>query len=297
MVGPYVVPDHGGRDYSPSPNEEIKYKATGDETDGQFDYFELRVGHLEGFPLHIHLEQHETFHVIEGELLLRIDQDYVLAKTGQFVFVPKGLLHTYINLNKQPARTVGLLSPGNFHKFVEEMMAQSKASGGHLSQAQIDEICAKHQQRMVGPPLAVVLGLQPGDPAQRAAVEKGLETLQGRWKMTYHEGRGERPTEEYLRTEEGEMVLDGNKMRLYIKGKHDFEGIAKIDPTQTPNAIDFYYLDGPLKGKTGLGIYEVNGDDLRICWGVAGLRDTRPTEFSNRPGENQAILTYRRETS
>ena len=66
-----LIHDHSGIDLSPGPQEEIFYKVTGDNTDGLFDYFDLRVGHLEGFPMHIHVGQHETFHVVEGELLLQ----------------------------------------------------------------------------------------------------------------------------------------------------------------------------------------------------------------------------------
>ena len=42
----------------------------------------------------------------------------------------------------------------------------------------------------------------------------------------------------------------------------------------------------------GLGIYELQGDSLRICWAITGLKEGRPSQFSNRPDENQAINTY-----
>jgi uncharacterized cupin superfamily protein len=73
-----LLQDHEGRDFSPNPNDRILYKVTGDETDGIFDYFDLRVGHLEGFPLHIHIGQHETFHILEGELLLIHEGEWIV---------------------------------------------------------------------------------------------------------------------------------------------------------------------------------------------------------------------------
>ena len=42
----------------------------------------------------------------------------------------------------------------------------------------------------------------------------------------------------------------------------------------------------------GLGIYELQGDTLRICWAITGLKEGRPSQFSNGPDENQAINTY-----
>ena len=57
---------------------------------------------------------------------------------------------------------------------------------------------------------------------------------------------------------------------------HDLEGVAKFDPTATPKSIDYWHLNGPDKGKTGLGIYELQGDTLRVCWAIDGLREGRP---------------------
>jgi uncharacterized protein (TIGR03067 family) len=109
------------------------------------------------------------------------------------------------------------------------------------------------------------------------------------------EGRGEKVSEEDMKKHEGFVEIDGNKMRIYVKDMHDLEGVAKFDPTATPKSIDYFHLNDPDKGKTGLGIYELQGDTLRICWAITGLREGRPTEFSNRPGENQAINTYKRQ--
>ncbi len=78
--------------------------------------------------------------------------------------------------------------------------------------------------------------------------------------------------------------------------REDHEGIIKFDPTQTTKTVDCLLLSGTGKGKTGLGIYELNGDDLRICWAITGLKEGRPTEFSDRPDENQALITYKCQT-
>src|SRR5512135_156330 len=57
---------------------------------------------------------------------------------------------------------------------------------------------------------------------------------------------------------------------------HDPEGVAKFDPTATPKSIVYWHLNGPDKGKTGLGNYELHGDSLRVCWAIEGLREGRP---------------------
>jgi uncharacterized protein (TIGR03067 family) len=293
MTQPIFFHDHQGIDFSPNPNEEIFYKVTGDNTDGLFDYFDMRVGHLEGFPLHIHMKQHETFHVFEGELLLQIEQDFFVAKEGDFVMVPKNVLHTFTNVRRKPARTTGVISPGGFDKFVGEMMAMTKAGGGRQDPKKVEEICARHDQKFSGPPLAAILGLIP-EPAKAAAVQTELEELQGNWTLTAHAGHGAQWLAEHGGKFDGGLIFDGHKLEFWVKGGKYIEGVTRIDPTGTPKTINIFHLNKEDKGRTGLGIYELNGDTLRICWAVAGLLEVRPTEFPTNAGENMSFNTYQR---
>jgi uncharacterized protein (TIGR03067 family) len=51
----------------------------------------------------------------------------------------------------------------------------------------------------------------------------------------------------------------------------------KLDPTASPNAIDFTPLEGINKGKAHLGIYELKGDGLKIWY--RGPGEDRPAAF------------------
>ena len=51
--------------------------------------------------------------------------------------------------------------------------------------------------------------------------------------------------------------------------------------------------DGPTKGKTQLGIYEVDGDTFRSCFASPGAE--RPTDFSSKPGEARTVSIWKRE--
>jgi mannose-6-phosphate isomerase-like protein (cupin superfamily) len=154
-----ILPPDGGRRFKPSPGEDVFFKMGGSETEGRFDYFEIRVGHLEGPPLHIHMIQDETFHVLEGELSVKVGDELIACKAGDFLFIPKGTVHTYVNLKEQRARAVGNLSPGGFDDFVAELSAYQR-SVPKSDQRIVDEISAKHNQKQVGPPLAVSMGLR-----------------------------------------------------------------------------------------------------------------------------------------
>jgi uncharacterized protein (TIGR03067 family) len=98
------------------------------------------------------------------------------------------------------------------------------------------------------------------------------------------------------------VVLKDIRLVLDAEGKFQFqnaskkvlaEGAVKIDPFARPRTMDFTYTKGELKGHTTPGIYESDGDKLRICTAAKGK--ARPTEFASKPGSHLALVTYQRE--
>jgi uncharacterized protein (TIGR03067 family) len=59
--------------------------------------------------------------------------------------------------------------------------------------------------------------------------------------------------------------------------------------------MDITSTEGANKGKTFLAIYELNGDNLRICYNLTGK--VRPTEFKTQKGEPLFMATYKRAKS
>jgi uncharacterized protein (TIGR03067 family) len=295
MSKPVFLHDHTGINRSANPNHEIFFKVIGDDTDQLFDYFDIRVGHLEGFPLHVHVKQYETFHVVEGELLLQEAGEWSVAKKGDFVLVPKNIEHTYVNVRRTVAHSIGIVSPGGFEKFVAAMQAEQRRPGGPDPKV-VEEAQVQYNQKFTGPGLAVVLRLIP-EADKAATFEKELDALQGNWTLVGSEGLGHKTSDEEMQKHPGLAEIDGHKMRIFVKDMHDMEGVARFDPTVTPKTIDYLHLSDsdPDKGKMGLGIYELQGDTLRICWAVTGLKEGRPSQFSNGPDDNQAITTYVRQ--
>jgi uncharacterized protein (TIGR03067 family) len=72
------------------------------------------------------------------------------------------------------------------------------------------------------------------------------------------------------------------------------EGIYHLDPAKSPRTIDITYL-GPVR-KTGLGIYTLDGDTLKLCLSLNPDHvDERPREFATRKGAMRILVTLKRQ--
>jgi uncharacterized protein (TIGR03067 family) len=70
------------------------------------------------------------------------------------------------------------------------------------------------------------------------------------------------------------LTIRGSALTLKV-GDDTRKATVKADVGQMPHSIDITYESGPDKGKTIRGVYEIRGDDLRICHGDATKK--RPT--------------------
>jgi uncharacterized protein (TIGR03067 family) len=78
----------------------------------------------------------------------------------------------------------------------------------------------------------------------------------------------------------GARVIAGGKYTLADKNGKATPGTFKVDPSKKPKTIDMMPAEGQYKGKTLLGIYEVDGQTLKICFAEPGKE--RPTEFASK---------------
>jgi RNA polymerase sigma factor (sigma-70 family) len=78
-------------------------------------------------------------------------------------------------------------------------------------------------------------------------------------------------------------VTDGDKVK---------EGKVQIDITKKPATIDITIAEGEGKEETHLGIFEVDGDTLKICFAHAG--NERPTAFESQAGSGLRLGVFKR---
>ena len=99
----------------------ITFKAVSEETDGEYSVFEQTVPPQAGVPPHIHHQESEAFYVLEGEFELITGGNATEAGAGEFVLVPRGVVHSFRNLGTTPARFLAIVTPGGLHeKYLSE---------------------------------------------------------------------------------------------------------------------------------------------------------------------------------
>jgi uncharacterized protein (TIGR03067 family) len=65
-----------------------------------------------------------------------------------------------------------------------------------------------------------------------------------------------------------------------------------LDPSRRPATIDYVNLEGPNRGKSQKGIYELENGTLKVCMAVPG--GPRPTAFDSTKGDGRSLTTWRR---
>ena len=87
-------------------------------------------------------------------------------------------------------------------------------------------------------------------------------------------------------------VCKGDEITATVGGQLVLKARITIDPSKQPKTIDYDVLDGPTKGKKHLGIYELEGDTLKSCFGAPGAE--RPTDFTSKPGDQRTSTVWKR---
>src|SRR5215218_5198592 len=118
---------------------------------GESGYAVMEGSHAAGeprIPDHVHSRHDETFLVLDGEYQIRLGDEVVVARRGDYVFVPRGTAHSYRNLGPAEARVVNIMSPADGVQLLAELGALAGRSGPNQALA---EIFARHSAALVDP--------------------------------------------------------------------------------------------------------------------------------------------------
>ncbi|WP_158857388.1 cupin domain-containing protein [Lunatibacter salilacus] len=121
------------------------------DTAGQLSVFEYIGVDKIGPPLHVHLDQDEVFYVVEGEYRFQVGEERHELKTGDTIFLPRNLPHTWIQTSDR-GKLIYILQPA---LKMEEYFQTMHDLGRPPTQEEENSISLAHGIKMVGPPLSL----------------------------------------------------------------------------------------------------------------------------------------------
>jgi quercetin dioxygenase-like cupin family protein len=107
------------------PGDRYRFLVTGAESGGAYFAMEALVPPGGGPPPHVHRNEDETFYVVEGEVSIRLEDEWVTARVGDFVNVPRGTVHCFKNEGDAIARLILTFTPAGMERFFEETLERA----------------------------------------------------------------------------------------------------------------------------------------------------------------------------
>jgi quercetin dioxygenase-like cupin family protein len=132
---------------------DLTYKVRSEETAGALTAWESTAAPGEGPPVHVHRDEDEFMYVLDGLLRFRLGETDRMAPAGSFVFIPRGLPHTWQNAGDGEARILFGFAPASpgMERFFER--AGELPDETRLAEA-FGEFAQDAGMDVLGPPLA-----------------------------------------------------------------------------------------------------------------------------------------------
>jgi quercetin dioxygenase-like cupin family protein len=115
----HYVPSRSGKSYR-SPMDEVTFLITGEQTGGAFFMAAVSVVPGGGTPPHIHHREEECFYLQEGTLTIQVGGKTLTASAGDFICLPRGVVHCFENTGNVDAKFLLVVSPAGLETFFEE---------------------------------------------------------------------------------------------------------------------------------------------------------------------------------
>ena len=93
------------------------FKITGKETNGAFTVIEQVIQPQSGPPPHVHHREDEAFYILEGRFSFQHGDKQTVLEAGSFVYIPRGMLHTFRNIDNRQGRMLVTITPAGLEEF------------------------------------------------------------------------------------------------------------------------------------------------------------------------------------
>jgi mannose-6-phosphate isomerase-like protein (cupin superfamily) len=150
-VSAFVVLDGDGEQIRGPAGGPTTIKARAETTNGTLTALENIIAPEQGPPLHFHVREDEAYYILDGYLRFKVDEQFLDAPTGAFVFIPRGMPHCFQNVGTTPARILVLFTPAGMERFFE---GQAKLPPGPPDPDAYRAVAHSAWMEVVGKPLA-----------------------------------------------------------------------------------------------------------------------------------------------
>ncbi len=128
---------------------DVTFIVRGEQSNGALAALEAVNAPGEGPPLHLHGREDETVYVLEGDFRWKLGDGISVTGPGSFVFIPRGLPHTWQVIGDQPGRMLVTFVPAGMEGFFDRLSVMKEFDPEEFRAAG-----AEHAMEVVGPPLA-----------------------------------------------------------------------------------------------------------------------------------------------
>jgi quercetin dioxygenase-like cupin family protein len=124
---------HGGLFHRPAgsgqafwgPGDHYTFLVTGADSGGAYFAMQALVPPGGGPPRHIHTREDETFYLLQGNVEFVLGEQTVVAGPGDFVNVPRGIVHRFQNAGNDTARIILTFTPAGIEHWFEETLERA----------------------------------------------------------------------------------------------------------------------------------------------------------------------------
>lgn len=121
-------------------------KLSGKDTNGQFTLIEQNNEPGVGIPHHVHENEDEVFQVIHGQVEMIIGDNTTLLNSGDLIFCPKGIPHSWRVVGENSARAMLSIFPSGLENMFEEL---AELPAGPPNFEAVSKICGKYNLSFV----------------------------------------------------------------------------------------------------------------------------------------------------
>ena len=127
---------------------EIRFLLQAAQTAGTLTMFEFVVPAQARVPIaHSHEAFDETIYGLSGVLTWTLDDKQVRVGPGEVLFIPRGHVHHFVNLDTQDARQLSAITPGLLGPEYFQEIAEVVNAGGPPNVERIMEVMRRHGLR------------------------------------------------------------------------------------------------------------------------------------------------------